>query len=152
MLNLLSQSWAMSFNWPCRVQKLGQTFLWLLLERQMAHTACGQIVCASPGRHVTDGGSERVTVDNVCRGQESTFSKMTQNEIRKNPRLVLYHLEIHKAAQTHTQERKWLTGGRTARWTRLFRAEQELQLLTALIFNKSPTIETISRLIDSDNW
>lgn len=56
----------------------------------MAPTACGQIVYGRPGRHVTDGESERVTVDNVCRGQESTFSKMTQNEIRKNLRLVLY--------------------------------------------------------------
>lgn len=52
---------------------------------------------AQAGRHVTDGESERVTVDNVCRGQESTFSKMTQNEIRKNLRLVLYRFRDTKS-------------------------------------------------------
>lgn len=32
----------------------------------MAATACGQTVEGSPGRPVTDGQSERVTVDSVC--------------------------------------------------------------------------------------
>lgn len=78
------------------VQKLGQTFQWLLLVNQMAATACGQTVQGSPGRPVTDGQSERVSADNVCCVQESTFSTLTQKgETGKNLEPLLWHFRRH---------------------------------------------------------
>lgn len=105
------------------VQKLGQTFKWLLMVNQMAATACGQTVWRSPGRHVTDGSSERVTVDNVSWGQKSTFSTITQNEIRKNLKLLLYHFRDIVYKPTHTQCRET----RMPSWTDKFHTHRKRQ-------------------------
>lgn len=70
----------------------------------MAATACGQTVEGSPGRPVTDGQSERVTVDSVCCvwGQRMAGRKKTEKNLKF---LLCYirHMETQQWMEAHTE-------------------------------------------------
>lgn len=70
----------------------------------MAATACGQTVEGSPGRPVTDGQSERVTVDNVlCLG---TAHGRKKEKTEKNLKFLLCyirHIETQQWMEAHTE-------------------------------------------------
>lgn len=68
----------------------------------MAATACGQTVEGSPGRPVTDGQSERVTVDSVCCvwGQRMAGRKKNREEPEVS---VVLHMETQQWMEAHIE-------------------------------------------------